>query len=100
MSSSSHIHAVSSNPDAASFHDRDRNELRSILARATTAIDTLIDVGSSIRELHVIAESGDDSITMHLPALNALQAAFAALDDVRSIARIARDVLADHEVAS
>lgn len=91
--------AVSANPDASSFHDRDRNELRIILARATTAIDALIDVGSSIRELHVIAESGDEN-DGRLHSVDALISTFSALDEIRSIAAIARRVLADHEVAS
>lgn len=99
MSEHSHIHAVSANPDAASFHDRDRNELRAILTRASNAIDTLIDVGSSIRELHVIAEASDDN-DGRLHTVDALTSTFAALDDIRTIVRLARSVLADHEVAS
>lgn len=99
MSSSSHIHAVDANPDAASFHDRDRNELRAIITRASAAIDTLIDVGSSIRELHVIAESGDEP-DGRLHTVDALTSTFSALDDIRTIVRLARSVLADHEVAS
>ncbi|MFO0658887.1 MAG: hypothetical protein U0165_03500 [Polyangiaceae bacterium] len=91
---------VAANPDATSFHDRDRNELRRIIARASAALDAMVEVGDSLRELHVINESSqlDGSSDGRARAVDALFSTFSAIAEIRAISHIAGDILADHEV--
>lgn len=94
--SDSQLHSIS-NPDASSFHDRDRNQLRAVIERANAAINDLIDVGAGVRDMHTSVEAGEGNIER--TTLDVLHSTFKALDELRVIVRCARDVLADHEVS-